>query len=269
MQGSGSLGIDVLGNGSGQLAGPDRLDGVSVGVIPEDRHAGRVIGSLQASHRHTIVVGNDEVDLVTKLGRPSAHRVGGGVGVPGGTVRTGHRLALELDDGDSFSANLDRAFLGDTRVGTAIPGSKCLADAFGTGFGIVMADIADAQHVADLSITVAVKLRQICRGKVIDNQLPLDSATTSGIEADIEGLVIPVHAGHVNRARGRVGWLSVEEHQRFVLILYDFRTPRRLRAALCEYCSAKHCHRANGYSKLFHLQSSLVITRNYLAFSPY
>ena len=81
-----------------------------------------------------------------------------------------------------------------------------------------MSDVANAKQVTDNSVAIAVQLGGIGRSKVVQNQLSLHGATTSGIKTNIVGLVVPIHGVHINGTGRRIGRLSVEEHKRLLRV---------------------------------------------------
>ena len=154
------MGVGVLADGAAVALG-DGGHGVGVGVIAEGGHAVGLRPAGEHGHAHAVVVGDNDVDLVAEGGRPGVDGVAGGGGVPGGAGGVLHLLAGQLTHGEGLAAGLDGAVLhggggavgvGAHRVGhDAVVafhrGAQRAAHAAGTGDGVVVADVADGQHI--------------------------------------------------------------------------------------------------------------------------
>ena len=84
-----------------------------------------------------------------------------------------------------------------------------------------MSDIADAEHVSDDAIAIAVDDCGIRGSEEVDDELSLDCSTASCVESDVVCLVIPVHDFHIDLARNRIGGLPIEEYDRLLGIRND------------------------------------------------
>src|SRR5699024_613763 len=91
------------------------------------------------------------------------------------------------------------------------------ADAAGTGDGVVVADVADGQNVADDAVAVAVDGINV-GGDVIQNHLALQFSALVGVETNVVGVVIELQRVHIQLAGGGVGRLTVEPDQRLVFV---------------------------------------------------
>src|SRR5699024_9411802 len=144
---------------------------VGVGVIDE---GGDVVGlgpGVEHGHAHAVDVGDHHVDLIAEGGGPGVDGVAGGGGVPGGAGGVLHLLRGQLTHGVGGAVDLDGAVLhvagGAVQVGAhgggvhgAVhlhSGAQSGAHAAGTGDGVVVADVAHGQHVADDAVAVAVQ----------------------------------------------------------------------------------------------------------------
>ena len=80
-----------------------------------------------------------------------------------------------------------------------------------------MADVADAQHIADDAVAVAVKAFAVGL-EIVHDHLALELGALLGVEAHIVGLVIEGQGVHVQLAGGAVGGLAVEPDNRFLSV---------------------------------------------------
>ena len=83
-------------------------------------------------------------------------------------------------------------------------GAQRAAHAAGTGDGVVVADIADGQNVADDAVAVAVDGVGVGRD-VIRDHLALQLGALVGVKADVVGVGVEVQRVHVQLAGGGVG----------------------------------------------------------------
>ena len=72
-----------------------------------------------------------------------------------------------------------------------------------------MADVADAEDIADDAVAVAVEAFAVGL-QIVDDHLALQLGTLLGVKADIVGLVIPGQRIHVQFAGRAVGRLAVK-----------------------------------------------------------
>ena len=111
-----------------------------------------------------------------------------------------------------------------------------------------MADVADAEHVADNAVAIAVDLSALGL-QIIDDHLALQDSALHSVEADIVGISVEGQRVHVQLAGLAVGRLAVEpDHGLFVVgCVGERHTAERNNHDHCQ----KHCQ------NLFHVCSSL------------
>ena len=220
----------MLADGSAVALGDGR-NGVIVGVIAKGRDLVVLGPGVEHRHAHAVVVGDDKVNLVTEGGRPGADGVASRSSVPGGAGGVLHLLRGELAHGVGLATNLHLCVL-DQRGGAVgvgadgvrddvavllDAGAERLAHAARTSDGVVVAHVTNGEDVANDAIAVAVECGDVLLDVVLDH-LALRLGTLVGIEADVVGLVVEVEGCGVKLASGAVGRLTVEPHQRLVLV---------------------------------------------------
>src|SRR5699024_8975944 len=210
-EGQVGLNVGVLADGSAVTVG-DGGHSVGVGVIAEGGDAVGAGPGVEHSHAHAVVVGGDHVDLIAEGGGPGVDGVAGGGGVPGGAGGVLHLLRGQLTDGVGGAVELQGAVLHDgggaVGVGAhriAVDGAVHLnagaqsgTDAAGTGDGVVVADVADGQHIADDAVAVAVDLFAVLNGlgDVIQDHLALELSALVGVEANVVCILVEAQSGH-------------------------------------------------------------------------
>src|SRR5699024_2609550 len=131
-------------------------------------HAVLVGPGVEHGHAHAVVVGYHDVDLVAESGGPGADGVAGGGVIPGGAGGVLHLLGVQLSDSVGGAVDLQGAVLHDgggavgvgadgVTVDSAVhryAGAQGGAYASGAGHGVVVADVADGQHIADDAVAV-------------------------------------------------------------------------------------------------------------------
>ena len=229
-QGQVGLHVGVLADGTAVAVG-DGGHGVGVGVIAEGGHALSLGPAVEHGHAHAVVVGDHNVDLIAEGGGPGGDGVAGGGGVPSGAGGVLHLLRGQLTDGVGGAAHINGAILhdGGGAVGVGAhgvgidgavginAGAQSGADAAGTGNGVVVADVADGQDVADDAVAVAVDGVNVV-GDVLQDHLALQLGALVGVEAHVVGVVVEGQGVHVQLAGGAVGGLAVEPDQGLVLV---------------------------------------------------
>ena len=85
-----------------------------------------------------------------------------------------------------------------------------------------MADVADAQHVADDAVAVAVQAFAVGQ-QIIDDHLALQLSALLGVEADIVGLAVEGQGVHVQLTGGSVGGLAVEPDDGLLVVGFRHR----------------------------------------------
>ena len=220
----------MLADGAAVALG-DSGDSVGVGVVTEGGHALSLGPGEEHAHAHAVVVGGDDVDLVAEGGSPSADGVAGGGSVPSGAGGVLHLLRGELTDYVGGAVYLEGAVLdvggGAVDVGadrSAVDdavdldgGAERAAHAAGTGDGVVVADVADGQDVADDAVAVAVKVSDVGLDVVKDHGA-LELGALVGVEADVVGVLVEGQSGHIELTGGAVGGLTVEPDKGLILV---------------------------------------------------
>ena len=91
------LNIGVLGNGACKSVcnGSNR---VRVCIVPKGRETFLLGIGVKHCHAHTVIIGNNDVNLVAKVGCPCGNGVTCSCGIPCGTGRVLHFLRRKLTD---------------------------------------------------------------------------------------------------------------------------------------------------------------------------
>ena len=211
----------------------DCCNSVTVCIISECRNFVIFCPCIKHWHSHTIIVRNNNIDLISERSFPCSDCVTCCSRIPCCPCWVLHFLRSKLTDCKFFSVYINLSILDNfcfsvyvcsCRLGSNFVTifnscSKCRTNTTCTCDRIIMSDITDCKYVSDNSITISVNLISICFD-IINNHLSLKFCSLISIKSYIISIFVEIQRFFVQFPCWTIRRLTVKPAKRFVLIGY-------------------------------------------------